>query len=72
MNILESLLQDHARARLLLDVLEEQLTLLPGRDESTDFATIGDVMTYMHQYADRFHHPREHPAFHFPCCGSDH
>lgn len=53
---------EHANYRKLLDLLETQ-TQLFANGEQPDYELMSDVIYYMTQYPDRFHHPREDVAF---------
>jgi len=53
---------EHADYSRLLDVLEEQVvTCHAGRDP--DYSLMRDVVSYLRDFPDRFHHPREDVAF---------
>jgi hemerythrin-like domain-containing protein len=54
--------QDHANFSKLLDILDGQLLLLQT-DQDADYELIEDVIYYLQQYSDRYHHPREDIAF---------
>lgn len=53
---------DHINFARLLDFLDEQLAAL-HREESLDYGLIGDVLYYLRDYSDRFHHPPEDVAY---------
>jgi hemerythrin-like domain-containing protein len=53
---------EHVRFASLLDYIEQQMDAFhAGRDP--DFELLRDVVYYLHNYADRYHHPRENVAF---------
>lgn len=53
---------EHVRFASLLDFLQEQMTAFhDGQDP--DYELMRDVVRYLHDYADRYHHPREDAAF---------
>jgi hemerythrin-like domain-containing protein len=54
--------QEHVNFRKLLDLLEEQLDLF-HRGESPNYQLMTDILHYMINYPDRFHHPREDAIF---------
>lgn len=53
---------DHARFTRLLDLLEKQLARFDD-EQSPAFGLMLDIVSYLQEYADRFHHPREDVAF---------
>lgn len=53
---------EHANYRKLLDLLQFQTGLF-AHGERADYELMSDVVYYMTQYPDRFHHPREDVAF---------
>lgn len=53
---------EHANYRKLLDLLQA-LTVPLVRGEDPDYDLMADVVYYMTQYPDRYHHPREDVAF---------
>lgn len=53
---------EHVNFARLLDVLDEQvMEFREGGDP--DFGRMRDVVSYLREYPDRFHHPREDAAF---------
>ena len=54
--------RDHIGFLQLLDVLEGQLNIFLDAGQP-DYALMVDVMYYMIEYPDRFHHPKEDVAF---------
>jgi len=55
-------LEDHANFGRLLDVLEGELESFHWAAR-TNYRLMLDIMSYMIQYPDRFHHPQEELAF---------
>lgn len=54
--------EEHARFSRLLDLMEPQLAALHD-DKQPDYDVMRDVVHYLRNFADRFHHPREDVAF---------
>lgn len=61
-NLVESWHGEHVRFSRLLDLFEAQLAEF-HEGGSPDYERMRDVVHYLHDYADRFHHPREDIAF---------
>jgi hemerythrin-like domain-containing protein len=59
---LEQLHTDHINASKLLNILEQQFDLLAAGQEA-DIGLMIDIMTYMTQYPDLYHHPKEDLIF---------
>ncbi|MBO9515796.1 MAG: hemerythrin domain-containing protein [Variovorax sp.] len=53
---------DHGNFSLLLSILEEQVTRFRD-DESPDYELMLEIVSYLREYADCYHHPREDAAF---------
>lgn len=54
---------EHVRFASLLDFFEQQMIgFHEGNDP--DYELMRDIVHYLHNYADRYHHPREDAAFH--------
>ena len=53
---------EHARFARLLEILEEQLAQFEA-DGSPLFGLMLDIVSYLKEQSDRFHHPREDAAF---------
>lgn len=53
---------EHMKFGRLLHVLESQIDLF-HEGQTPDYAVIGDIVFYLQNYADAFHHPREDVAF---------
>jgi hemerythrin-like domain-containing protein len=53
---------DHGNFSLLLSILEEQVAIF--RDgESPDYDLMLEIVSYLRDYGDSYHHPREDAAF---------
>ncbi|NNJ84789.1 MAG: hemerythrin domain-containing protein [Gammaproteobacteria bacterium] len=61
-NLYTDLHTDHVNVAKLLDLVEEQLELLQT-GEVPDYVLMMDIMQYMTNYPDLFHHPREDVLF---------
>jgi hemerythrin-like domain-containing protein len=61
-NVIRHLRIDHVHMNRLLDVLEAQLALF-HEGENPDYTMMMDIMQYMVNYPDRFHHPKEDLVF---------
>lgn len=55
------LLRQHDNTSRLLDLLEQEVRLLPSG--VPDYALMTDILHYLGSYVDRYHHPREQAAF---------
>ena len=53
---------EHAYFKLLLNLLHRQVDLFP-RGERPDYELMLDIISYLREYSDRIHHPREDVAF---------
>jgi hemerythrin-like domain-containing protein len=53
---------EHINFAQLLNILEEQVAAF-HRDESPNYALMGDILYYMRNFSDRVHHPREDVAY---------
>jgi hemerythrin-like domain-containing protein len=53
---------EHAYFRQLLTLLQRQLDLF-HRGGEPNYELIQDIVSYLREYSDRFHHPREDVAF---------
>lgn len=53
---------EHGNFSRLLDVLEEQVAKF-HEGESPDFDLMLEIVSYLREFGDRFHHPREDAAF---------
>lgn len=53
---------EHGNYRKLLDLLDAQTAIFADGGQP-DYELMSDVVYYMTQYPDRFHHPREDVAF---------
>jgi hemerythrin-like domain-containing protein len=54
--------EEHVYFNQLLSLLRKQVDLF-HRDEKPNYELMQDIVTYLRDYADRFHHPREDVAF---------
>ena len=63
MTYLEHLLLDHRHARVLLDLLAEQVDHVRGVRARPDFDVMADILLYLRRFGDAVHHPRERPLF---------
>lgn len=64
MNILEQLHQDHINLSRLLEVMEMKIQKLKAGD-SPNFQLLSELVEYIGNYADQFHHPREDHLYHY-------
>ena len=53
---------EHKRFAELLDFLDREMGVLAAAQEP-DYASMRDVIHYLREHGDRFHHPREDVAF---------
>jgi hemerythrin-like domain-containing protein len=53
---------EHVNFARLLDLLETQVAAF-HRGERPNYDLMGDILYYLRNFADRFHHPREDVAF---------
>jgi len=61
-HVIESLQRDHANLAKLLELIEsEMLAIEVGKTPA--YHLMQDIMRYMVQYSDRFHHPKEDMVF---------
>lgn len=58
MNLLDTIVRDHANMRRLLDLLDRQLDAVEAA-ETVDYALLTAIADYLLDYPDRFHHPIE-------------
>ena len=61
-DIIAALDRDHANVAKLLDLLESEILAI-GVGKTPDYPLLQDIMRYMTQYPDRFHHPKEDLIF---------
>jgi hypothetical protein len=61
-NEIMRLREEHVHFRKLLDLLEKQLNFFHV-GETPDYSLLTDVLHYMINYPDRFHHPTEDVIF---------
>jgi len=55
---------DHVYFQRLLDLLHKEVDVFHG-GERPNYELMLDIITYLREYTDRFHHPREDAAFAF-------
>jgi len=60
--VIEALERDHANIARLLELLESEILAI-GVGKTPDYPLLQDIMCYMTQYPDRFHHPKEDLVF---------
>ena len=53
---------EHAYFKLLLQLLHQEVDCFP-RGRRPDYELMLDIISYLREYSDRFHHPREDVAF---------
>ena len=51
--------QDHKKVEQLLNVLTKQLVQLQSQQHNVNFVLMGDIVNYLRNYIDRYHHPKE-------------
>ena len=61
-NVIAALERDHANIAKLLDILESEILAIEV-GKTPDYPLLQDIMRYMTQYPDRFHHPKEDLIF---------
>ena len=62
----EQLVADHENLAAVLDVLEREIALYDQpeeRERNPDLALLHEIMDYIHDYPEAFHHPLEEAAF---------
>ncbi|QUM75376.1 hemerythrin domain-containing protein [Moritella sp. 24] len=57
--MLSLITKDHEKVELLLNVLTEQLAELESEEQGVNFALMDDIVNYLRNYIDRYHHPKE-------------
>ncbi|MCV6589399.1 MAG: hemerythrin domain-containing protein [Marinobacterium sp.] len=62
MTILEQLRQDHTNMRCLLNILNKKVSKLRS-GEHPNFGLLDEVIDYLRNYADAYHHPWENELF---------
>ncbi len=61
-HVIAALTRDHANISKLLEILESEiLAITVGK--TPDYPLMQDIMRYLSQYSDRFHHPKEDLIF---------
>ena len=61
-DVFKTLNRDHANVAKLLELLESELLAIEV-GKTPDYPLLQDIMRYMTQYPDRFHHPKEDLIF---------
>ncbi len=61
-NEISKLRKEHVNFKKLLDLLDAQLDIM-HRGETPDYQLMTDILYYMTQYSDLFHHPKEEAIF---------
>ena len=62
LQVIAALSRDHADMSKLLDILESEILAIEV-GKTPDYPLLQDIMRYMTQYPDRFHHPKEEVVF---------
>ena len=60
--VIAALERDHANIGKLLEILESEILAIEV-GKTPDYPLMQDIMHYMAQYSDRFHHPKEDLIF---------
>ena len=60
--VIATLIRDHANLTRLLGLIESEILAIEV-GKTPDYPLMQDVMRYMVQYSDRFHHPKEDLIF---------
>jgi len=60
--VIAALERDHANIAKLLDILESEILAIEV-GKTPDYPLMRDIMRYLAQYSDRFHHPKEDLIF---------
>jgi hemerythrin-like domain-containing protein len=61
-DVIAALTRDHANIAKILELLESEILAI-GVGKTPDYPLLQDIMCYMNQYPDRFHHPKEDLIF---------
>lgn len=61
-DVIAALIRDHANIEKLLELIESEILAIQV-GKTPDFPMMQDIMRYMAQYSDRFHHPKEDLIF---------
>ena len=61
-DVIAALIRDHANITKLLELIESEILAIEV-GKTPDSSLLQDVMRYMAQYSDRFHHPKEDLIF---------
>ncbi|PKH04618.1 hemerythrin domain-containing protein [Moritella sp. Urea-trap-13] len=57
--MLSLITKDHEQVEQLLNVLTEQLAELESEQQGVNFKLMDDIVHYLRNYIDRYHHPKE-------------
>jgi len=61
-DVIAALTCDHVNIAKILDLLESEILAIEV-GKTPDYPLLQDIMCYMNQYPDRFHHPKEDLVF---------
>ena len=61
-DVIAALKRDHANIEKILELLESEILAIEV-GKTPDYPLLQDIMCYMNQYPDRFHHPKEDLIF---------
>lgn len=61
-NVIAALDRDHANIARLLELLESEILAIEV-GKTPDYSLLQDIMRYLNEYPDRFHHPQENLIF---------
>ena len=61
-DVIAALTCDHANIAKILELLESEILAIEV-GKTPDYPLLQDIMCYMNQYPDRFHHPKEDLVF---------
>lgn len=56
--MLDMITKEHSNIAILLKVLEHKLELIRS-GKTVKYKLLADIIAYMHDYADKYHHPKE-------------
>ncbi|MFM2480394.1 hemerythrin domain-containing protein [Celerinatantimonas sp. YJH-8] len=64
--MLDSIQNDHTNIAMLLKVLEHKLDLIRG-EQAVKYKLIADIISYLRDYSDQYHHPKEDVIYDYFC-----